>query len=252
MLGYDDLYASLREAGDRVWVESLPGQLAKAFADSSHGDLQRWRRVVEELPRYPASSVDLIDAVRIGADSDIADVARQNLREQLMKLHPWRKGPYRIFGIDIDTEWRSDWKWERLKNGITPLANRSVLDVGCGNGYHCWRMLGAGARLVVGIDPTLLSVMQFQAIRKLYGSAPVYVLPLGIEDVPGNLMVRYRIFDGGVIPQALADRSPAGIERLFAAGRRIGSGNAGSRGRRPPRLATGRALCANAQRLVFA
>lgn len=199
MLSYDDLYASLREAGDRVWVESLPGQLAKAFADSSHGDLQRWRRAVEELPRYPASSVDLVDAVRIGADSDIADVARQNLREQLMKLHPWRKGPYRIFGIDIDAEWRSDWKWERLKNGIAPLANRSVLDVGCGNGYHCWRMLGAGARFVVGIDPTLLSVMQFQAIRKLYGSAPVYVLPLGIEDVPGNLGWFDTVFSMGVL-----------------------------------------------------
>lgn len=199
MLGYDDLFVSLREAGDRVWVESLPRQLVAAFNDAAHGDLPRWRRVVEELPRYPASSVDLADAVRIGADSDISDDARQQLREQLMNLHPWRKGPYRLFGIDIDTEWRSDWKWERLKNGIAPLANRSVLDVGCGNGYHCWRMLGAGARLVVGIDPTLLSVMQFQAIRKLYGSAPVYVLPLGIEDVPANLGWFDTVFSMGVL-----------------------------------------------------
>ncbi|MCQ8181514.1 tRNA 5-methoxyuridine(34)/uridine 5-oxyacetic acid(34) synthase CmoB [Methylomonas sp. SURF-1] len=199
MLGYDDLFVSLREAGDRVWVESLPRQLVAAFNDAAHGDLPRWRRVVEELPRYPASSVDLADAVRIGADSDISDDARQQLREQLMNLHPWRKGPYRLFGIDIDTEWRSDWKWERLKNGIAPLANRSVLDVGCGNGYHCWRMLGAGARLVVGIDPTLLSVMQFQAIRKLYGPAPVYVLPLGIEDVPANLGWFDTVFSMGVL-----------------------------------------------------
>ncbi|TPQ29789.1 tRNA 5-methoxyuridine(34)/uridine 5-oxyacetic acid(34) synthase CmoB [Methylomonas koyamae] len=199
MLGYDDLYASLREAGDRVWGESLPGQLAAAFSDAAHGDLPRWRQVVDDLPRYPASSIDLANAVRIGVDSDISDVARQQLREQLMKLHPWRKGPYRIFGIDIDTEWRSDWKWERLKNGIAPLSNRAVLDVGCGNGYHCWRMLGAGARLVVGIDPTMLSVMQFQAIRKLHGLAPIYVLPLGIEDVPANLGWFDTVFSMGVL-----------------------------------------------------
>ena len=46
----------------------------------------------------------------------------------------------------IDTEWRSDWKWERVLPHLQSLQNRLILDVGCGNGYHCWRMLGAGAK----------------------------------------------------------------------------------------------------------
>ena len=74
-----------------------------------------------------------------------------------------------------------------------------VLDVGCGNGYHCWRMLGAGAKMVVGIDPMMLNVMQFQLIRKLYGEAPVYVLPMGIEDMPYGLKAFDTVFSMGVL-----------------------------------------------------
>ena len=121
------------------------------------------------------------------------------LHAELKKLHPWRKGPYSLFGIDIDAEWRSDWKWNRLKDRITPLKNRLVLDVGCGNGYYCWRMLGSGAKLVIGIDPTLLSVMQFLAIRRLHGEAAIYVLPLAIGDVPADLRLFDTVFSMGVL-----------------------------------------------------
>lgn len=199
MTAYQGLYQTLAAAGAEAWVSCLPGQLALAFADSSHGDLKRWQQVVDDLPDFRPSNVDLLESVRIGQAADISEEMRAGLREQLMQLHPWRKGPYEIFGIDIDTEWRSDWKWNRVKEQIAPLNNRLVLDVGCGNGYHCWRMLGAGARLVIGIDPTLLSVMQFQAVRKLYGEAPIYLLPLGIEDVPPNLGVFDTVFSMGVL-----------------------------------------------------
>jgi tRNA (mo5U34)-methyltransferase len=60
-------------------------------------------------------------------------------------------------------------------------------------------MLGAGAKMVVGIDPTLLNVMQFQLIKKLYGDAPIYVLPLGIEAVPSNLNAFDTVFSMGVL-----------------------------------------------------
>ncbi len=199
MMDYQPLYQTLAEAGGDVWVSRLPGQLADAFAGSAHGDLQRWQRVVQDLPVLSPSSVDMLNAARIGQADDVSIVQREQLREQLMQLHPWRKGPYDLFGINIDTEWRSDWKWERIKDHIEPLRNRLVLDVGCGNGYHCWRMFGAGARTVVGIDPTLLSVMQFQAIRKLHGDAPIYLLPLGIEAVPPNMGVFDTVFSMGVL-----------------------------------------------------
>jgi tRNA (mo5U34)-methyltransferase len=60
-------------------------------------------------------------------------------------------------------------------------------------------MLGAGAKMVVGIDPLLLNVMQFQLIRKLHGEAPVYVLPLGIESVPYGLKAFDTVFSMGVL-----------------------------------------------------
>lgn len=201
MIDYRPLYQALEKAGAEDWSLDLPARLEQAFACQAHGDLARWQRVVDELPQPSSSGVDLFNAVRIGGETDLSDSDRSFLRSELQKLHPWRKGPYSLFGVDVDTEWRSDWKWDRVKDQIAPLNKRLVLDVGCGNGYHCWRMLGAGAKLVVGIDPTLLSVMQFQAIRKLYGDgdAPVYVLPLGIEDIPAEMKLFDTVFSMGVL-----------------------------------------------------
>ena len=197
---YQALYATLHEAKADAWLELLPKQLALAFAGDKHGDLSKWQHSLQQLPDITASQRLLdADAVQIGIANDLTPEQQQQLRHNLLTLHPWRKGPYQLFGIDIDSEWRSDWKWQRLKDHIAPLKYRFVLDVGCGNGYHGWRMLGAGAKMVIGIDPTLLSVMQFQAIKKLYGAAPIYVLPLGIEDVPGNLQLFDTVFSMGVL-----------------------------------------------------
>jgi tRNA (mo5U34)-methyltransferase len=199
MMAYQGLYEALSQLGALSWANSLPVRLQQAFADETHGDCQRWQAVIEALPELTPAGIDLLHAVRLGEAAQLAEQERAVLRENLKNLHPWRKGPYNLYGIEIDTEWRSDWKWERLQDYIASLHNRAVLDVGCGNGYHCWRMLGAGARLVIGIDPTLLSVMQFQAIKKLHGEAPVYVLPLGIEDVPAELKLFDSVFSMGVL-----------------------------------------------------
>lgn len=200
MIDYQALYDALLDAKAYAWVNLLPQQLARAFDATKHGDLTQWLALVDAIPEL-ATGHRLLDsaAVQIGCRDDLTDNARQQLEQQLKTLHPWRKGPYHLFGIDIDTEWRSDWKWERLCRHITPLNKRLVLDVGCGNGYHCWRMLGAGARMVVGVDPMLLNVMQFQVVKKLYGEAPVYVLPLGIEDVPYGLKTFDTVFSMGVL-----------------------------------------------------
>jgi tRNA (mo5U34)-methyltransferase len=200
MIDYRNLYAALLAAKADAWVELLPMQLANAFDPVIHGDLQRWQAQIESVPELAASLCKLDGgAVQIGCPDDLPDPAKERLKSSLMALHPWRKGPYDVFGINIDCEWRSDWKWDRLKNHIAPLKHRLVLDVGCGNGYHCWRMLGADAKMVIGIDPMLLNVLQFQMIRKLYGEAPVFVLPLGIEQVPGGLKAFDTVFSMGVL-----------------------------------------------------
>ncbi|NOT84698.1 MAG: DUF1698 domain-containing protein, partial [Methylococcaceae bacterium] len=175
---YQGLYEQLIALRAEQWALQLPAQLEAALSADVHGELAAWRQLIEQLPQIPPSRNDLnVAALRIGDSLDLTFAQQQQLKLTLQGLHPWRKGPFEVFGIPIDTEWRSDWKWQRLAGHIASLEHRVVLDVGCGNGYHCWRMLGAGAKLVVGIDPTLLSVMQFQLIKKLHGAAPVYVLP---------------------------------------------------------------------------
>ncbi len=200
MIDYQPLYNALVDAKAEAWAEILPQQLERGFDPTKHGNLAEWQALVDSVPHIPTAQRVLdADAVQIGDSDDLPGAAKQQLESQLKALHPWRKGPYNLFDINIDTEWRSDWKWNRLKNHIAPLEHRLVLDVGCGNGYHCWRMLGAGAKTVVGIDPMMLNVMQFQLVRKLYGEAPVYVLPMGIEDMPYGLKAFDTVFSMGVL-----------------------------------------------------
>ena len=99
----------------------------------------------------------------------------------------------------IDTEWRSCLKWDRLSGQIDSLDGRCVLDVGCGNGYYLYRMLGCGARAVVGADPTWLYVMQFHAINRYVHADRGAVLPLDVDDVPASCDCFDSVFSMGLL-----------------------------------------------------
>lgn len=191
---------SLRETPLAAWLQCLPAQVDAVWQRQPHGDLPLWQDTLERLPSPLVSSISLTEPfVQAGKEEDCDQATRELIRTQLMRLHPWRKGPFEICGLTIDTEWRSDWKWSRLQGDIEPLQGRLVLDVGCGNGYHAWRMAGDGARTVIGIDPTQLYHFQFAAIRHFLGDqAPVRLLPLGIEDLPPNLQAFDTVFSMGV------------------------------------------------------
>ena len=160
----------------------FPAQLAPFYDRVSHGDYPGWLDALGKLPGI-SPSVSRLDAdtVQVGAATDSSPSQRTAIRRQLQRLLPWRKGPFNLFGLEIDAEWRSDVKWRRLQEKITPLSGRTVLDVGCGNGYYGWRMLGAGAKRVVGTDPTLRYVMQQRAIAKYLPGAPFDILPFTLE-----------------------------------------------------------------------
>jgi len=195
------LQRSFREHGLEAWAEVLPEQLATALAADRHGDLGRWQQLLALLPAVQTRDLDLrAGRVRVGRASELDAITREEIRRSLRALQPWRKGPFEVFGIHIDSEWRSDWKWARLAPHIQPLAGRRVLDVGCGNGYYAWRMAGEGAQLVVGIDPSLLFLAQFRAIRHFMAQPPrVQMLPLGIEAVPRGLRAFDSVFSMGIL-----------------------------------------------------
>jgi tRNA (mo5U34)-methyltransferase len=197
---YAALFQTLATTKAAPWLTHLPQQIAAGFDISTHGTSAKWLNSIENFTVPPVSvrNIDR-DTIQIGAATDLSPTQQAQLKTELLAFHPWRKGPFNLFGIHIDTEWRSDWKWQRLQAHISPLKNRLVLDVGCGNGYHCWRMLGAGAKTVIGIDPTLINVMQFQFIKKMHGAAPVYVLPVGIEELPYGMKAFDTVFSMGVL-----------------------------------------------------
>jgi len=175
------VYSELRQAWpESVWLQALCDRAEARLAEHPHGDLPRWQAALQALPPVDTLMQANQSAPRLGASAQ----DQATLATTLMQLHPWRKGPLCLAGCMIDTEWRSDWKWDRLAPHVQ-LQGARVLDIGCGNGYFGWRMLAAGARLVVGVDPTLLFVMQWLACRHFAGPQANFVLPLGIEDLPG-------------------------------------------------------------------
>ena len=91
-----------------------------------------------------------------------------NLFQQCIHvLKPLKKGPLNLFGTQIDTEWRSDLKWERLQKSLPSLKDKIICDLGCGNGYFMFRMLEYDPKLVVGIDPNLHAYLEFYLFKKL-------------------------------------------------------------------------------------
>ena len=200
MIDYQPLIERWQDDEMAPWAAQLPEQIAAGLSHKRYGDLTRWQDALAALPDLTVDHVELNSGrVGAGAHQPIAAADMERLESSLRGLHPWRKGPFELFGLHLDTEWRSDWKWDRLSSAITPLRGRRVLDVGCGSGYHCWRMLGAGAAEVIGIDPTPLFVMQFWALQKYLQQDNIWVLPAGIEQVPPRLKAFDSVFSMGVL-----------------------------------------------------
>ncbi len=199
MLNFANVYQLLaQDTRLQPWLNVLPQQLTD-WQERAHGDMARWERALNKISSSQPDHIDLKASVTVSNQEPLAAGEQKKLENLLKTFHPWRKGPYHLHGIHIDTEWRSDWKWDRLLPHISPLKNRSVLDVGCGNGYHMWRMLGEGAHQVIGIDPSELFLIQFEAVRKLMGgNDKVHLLPLGIEQLP-ELKAFDTVFSMGVL-----------------------------------------------------
>ncbi|MFT4811562.1 MAG: tRNA (mo5U34)-methyltransferase [Marinoscillum sp.] len=208
---FDDIQSAMEQEGSllKPWAKILPQQLHALFNEKVHGDQQRWLDALEGLPAVESVAIDLQqDCIQLSSNS-ITHASNIKVKTGLQQLGPWRKGPFQFFDTHIDTEWRSDWKWQRIAAHLAPLEGRTILDVGCGSGYHMWRMLGAGAYRVIGVDPSRLFLAQFQAFKQyaqqgqqqpgLNKSLNIDLLPLKMEDVPRPLKAFDTTFSMGVL-----------------------------------------------------
>jgi|SaaInlStandDraft_1057018.scaffolds.fasta_scaffold48682_3 tRNA (mo5U34)-methyltransferase len=176
----------MRAEIDRFMTETVDTFLAP-FHDPLRAALSTETRLHGRAEEWDAALATIQSNTRASQfDSDTVSVGDPNadFEEVLSMFLPWRKGPLKVGKTQIDTEWRSDWKWQRISSNIEPLKGKQVLDIGCGNGYHLFRMLGAGADLALGIDPTILFNYQFNLLQKLSHPNRAYLLPLRSEHLP--------------------------------------------------------------------
>ena len=207
MIDLSPLIQQLKNSPMKAWANQLQAQFDEKLA-IGHGDLERWSQAVQQLPDIPVEQLELQQAVAIQGQPNAEQ--SQALKQALEGLIPWRKGPFYFFDTHVDTEWRSDWKWQRLQPHLN-LKHKRVLDVGCGNGYHMLRMLGDGAKCVVGVDPNWLFFCQFNAVKRYAPEANAWLLPFAFEELPENLQGFDSVFSMGVLYHR---RSP--IDHLYA------------------------------------
>jgi len=191
---FEALFSRLREAGFKLWIDELESQCGSWFI--RHGDYARWSDALSLLPEIKDIR-GRFDQSAITIEGQCED--QDQLYQALKGLMPWRKGPYQFAQVNIDSEWRSDFKWQRLLPHLSSLENRRVLDVGCGNGYHCWRMLDADPDFVLGIEPSVLFNLQFQAVQRYLKNPNIAVLPIGIESMPTDMNWFDTVFSMGVL-----------------------------------------------------
>ncbi len=147
---------------------------------------ERLKKIFNELPSGTVpSSVDLnSDWIRIGIKKDLNTNQYEQLDRSLRDLHPWRKGPFDIFGIKVDTEWASYMKWNRVKDHIEPLAGKRILDIGSSSGYYMFKMVEQSPEMVLGIEPYLQFYFQYLVLQHFIQASDIFCIPAKLEEMP--------------------------------------------------------------------
>jgi len=169
---------------DRDAVRTLHDEKQSWINQPKKGFL-RYRAPLRDVQHLRASTVDLAgDVVRIGRKSDLSETEHGQVLQLMHTFMPWRKGPFSIFDIDIDAEWQSHRKWNRLLPEIPDLAGKVVADIGCNNGYYMFRMAALSPKLVLGFEPYVHHYFTFTALNSFAGLGNLSVDLLGIEHLP--------------------------------------------------------------------
>lgn len=175
--------------------EQLADISKQAFAVNNK-NIPKWEVAIDAIKKQPKGMLNY-QVPYLTINTTEGDSER--LQQSLKLLMPWRKGPYQIGKLQLESEWRGDMKWHRALPHIQSLKGKSVLDVGSGNGYFTYLMALENAEIALGIDPFLLFNYQFNAIRALIDNPPnAFVLPLKLEQIPQKSLFD-TVFSMGVL-----------------------------------------------------
>ena len=107
-------------------------------------------------------------------------------------LSPWKKGPFLINDIFVDSEWRSDYKWDRIESSLREVIRSfgsekvHILDVGCNNGYYLFRLYYLILQLnmrseIIGIDPVVRCYAQYSLLQAFLKITDINYFLAGVE-----------------------------------------------------------------------
>jgi len=173
--------------------------------------LQRNRKLFDEVNRpmlkalaqQPDLRADVRnyggDVVTISSSYEPGAEFLEQVRNQLETFMPWRKGPFDIFNIKIDAEWKSHLKWNRIAPFLDPLENKTVCDLGCNNGYFMFKAAAHNPALVMGMDPTRKFKLAFEYLNRFAGEPNLHMELLGFEDLPYFTEVFDTLFCMGIL-----------------------------------------------------
>ena len=157
----------------------------RKFLDSAKGNFFKFNQVIETLPDLNPSVIDFDNkTITMGTIFDTTPEKYGVLKDKLEQLCPWRKGPFDVFGIKIDSEWQSWMKWERLKFHISSLKGKRILDIGSSNGYYMFRMAASQPLMVLGLEPQSSFYFQYLALQKFLRIDNVFCLPIPHDHLP--------------------------------------------------------------------
>lgn len=195
---YKDFWKKLKACNmDQSSINHLIDLTNERLLNPNQGDYIRWLDAYLKLPDINnIENKSCFDAITCDAQLSQSDM--NCLKDGYQGLIPWRKGPFHMFSLFIDAEWQSHMKWNRIEKHLPDLNNKSILDVGCGNGYYMFRMADHSPRMILGIDPGILQIIQFWSIEK-YRKSQACALPISMEKMPVEMKFFDVVFSMGVL-----------------------------------------------------
>ena len=143
------------------------------------------------LPKIGPIECDFSSAEVLLKCENLSKNKAETIESILRNFIPWKKGPWNLFDIQIDSEWRSNVKWERIEKKMSPLKGKRVADIGCNNGYFMFRMLAHNPDLVIGFEPYIKNFFMFNIIQNYVKAPELHFELLGVE----NLNLYPKFFD---------------------------------------------------------